>query len=173
MTTTHTYPCHNAYERGIANRKKYPFVASSLYKIKEFHHQLESHPSNLVNIGKCFLGDKNACHRLIGCVSFDKAIYAKKIPSHIAYNLGFKLVSALPLLKHEGLTKHDLYRISTHVNAEAKRLIDLAEHSSIELKTNWPLTARHLASGKGAIYELSLDVFELVDWVLTEVNLCK
>ena len=108
MTASTTYPCHEAYKKGLTDRKKYPFVASSLYKIREFHGRLESLPDNLINIGKCSVGNKNACNSLRGCVSYDKAFYTKKMPHNIAYNMGFKVVSALPALKYEDLTQHDI-----------------------------------------------------------------
>ena len=118
MTTSNTYPCHEAYTKGLTDRKKYPFVASSLYKIREFHGRLESLPDNLINIGKCSVGNKNACNSLRGCDSHDIAIYAKRMPRNITYDLAFKLVSALPSLKYEGLAQHDLDRITAHVNSE-------------------------------------------------------
>ena len=173
MTTSYKYPCHEAYKEGLTDRKKYPFVASSLYKIREFHGRLESLPDNLINIGKCSVGNKNACNSLRGCDSYDKAFYAKKMPRDIAYDLAFKLVSALPSLKYEGLAQHDLDRITAHVNSEVKSLIDLAEQASSELKGNWKQTARHLGFGEGGVYELSLEVLALLDWVMTEVELCK
>ena len=154
MTTSYKYPCHEAYKKGLTDRKKYPFVASSHYKIREFHGRLESLPDNLINIGKCSVGNKNACNSL-------------------AYDLAFKLVSALPSLKYEGLAQHDLDRITAHVNSEVKSLIDLAEQASSELKGNWKQTARHLGFGAGGVYELSLKVLMLLDWVMTEVELCK
>ena len=158
MTTSYKYPCHEAYKKGLTDRKKYPFVASSLYKIREFHGRLESLPDNLINIGKCSVGNKNACNSLKHCDSYDMA---------------FKLVSALPSLKYEGLAQHDLDRITAHVNSEVKSLIDLAEQASSELKGNWKQTARHLGFGAGGVYELSLKVLMLLDWVMTEVELCK
>jgi hypothetical protein len=173
MTTLITYPCREAYAKGIKDRQKYPFVASSLYKIREFHGRLETLPDNLINIGKCSVGDKNACNSLRGCDSWDKAVYAKKTPRDIAYDLSFKLVSALPSLKHEGLAQHDLHRITAHVNSEVKSLIDLGEQASSELKTNWKQTARHLGSGEGGVYEFSLEVLALLDWVMMEAELCK
>ena len=173
MTTSYKYPCHEAYKEGLTDRKKYPFVASSLYKIREFHGRLESFPDNLIKIGKCSIGDKNACNSLRGCDSYDKAAYAKKMPRDIAYDLSFKLISALPSLKHEGLAQHDLDRITAHVNSEVKSLIDLGEQASSELKTNWKQTARHLGFGEGGVYEFSLEVLALLDWVMTEVELCK
>jgi hypothetical protein len=108
MTASTTYPCHEAYKKGLTDRKKYPFVASSLYKIREFHGRLESLPANLINIGKCSVGNKDACNSLRGCDSYDKAFYAKRMPRNITYDLAFKLVSALPSLKYEGLAQHDL-----------------------------------------------------------------
>ena len=173
MTTSYKYPCHEAYKKGLTDRKKYPFVASSLYKIREFHGRLESLPDNLINIGKCSVGNKNACNSLKHCDSYDKAVYAKKMPHDIAYDLAFKLVSALPSLKYEGLAQHDLDRITAHVNSEVKSLIDLAEQASSELKGNWKQTARHLGFGEGGVYELSLEVLALLDWVMAEVELCK
>jgi len=173
MTASTTYPCHEAYKKGLTDRKKYPFVASSLYKIREFHGRLESLPANLINIGKCSVGNKDACNSLRGCDSYDKAFYAKKMPRDIAYDLAFKLVSALPSLKYEGLAQHDLDRITAHVNSEVKSLIDLGEQASSELKTNWKQTARLLGFGKGGVYELPLEVLALLDWVMTEVELCK
>jgi len=132
MTTSHTYPCHEAYTQGITDRKKYPFVASSLYKIREFHGRLRSLPANLINIGKCSVGNKNACHSLRGCVSFDKAVYTKRMPGYIPYDLAFKVVSALPSLKYESLAQHDLDRIIAHVNSKVKRLIDLPEKAKLD-----------------------------------------
>ena len=173
MSTSYKYPCHDAYKKGLTDRKKYPFVASSLYKIREFHGRLESLPDNLINIGKCSVGNKNACNSLIECDSYDKAVYAKTIPRNITRNLAFRLVSALPSLKHEGLAQHDLDRITAHVNSEVKSLVDLAEQASSELKGNWEQTARHLGFGEGGVYELSLEVLVLLDWVMTEVELCK
>ena len=173
MTTSYKYPCHEAYSKGIKDRQKYPFVASSLYKIREFHGRLESLPDNLINIGKCSVGNKNACNSLKRCDSYDKAFYAKKMPRDIAYDLAFKLVSALPSLKYEGLAQHDLDRITAHVNSEVKSLIDLAEQASSEIKGNWKQAARHLGFGEGGVYELSLEVLALLDWVMTEVELCK
>ena len=173
MTTSPLYPCHEAYMKGLTDRKKYPFAASSLYKIREFHGRLESLPDNLINIGKCSVGNKNACNSLKHCDSYDKAVYAKKMPHDIAYDLAFKLVSALPSLKYEGLAQYDLDRITAHVNSEVKSLIDLAEEASSELKGNWKQTARHLGFGAGGVYELSLKVLMLLDWVMTEVELCK
>jgi len=173
MTTSYKYPCHEAYSKGIKDRQKYPFVASSLYKIREFHGRLEPLPDNLINIGKCSVGNKNACNSLRGCDSYDKAIYAKRMPRNITYDLAFKLVSALPSLKYEGLAQHDLDRITAHVNSEVKSLVDLAEQASSELKGNWEQTARHLGFGEGGVYELSLEVLVLLDWVMTEVELCK
>ena len=173
MTASTTYPCHEAYKKGLTDRKKYPFVASSHYKIREFHGRLESLPDNLINIGKCSVGNKNACNSLKHCDSYDKAVYAKKMLRDITRNLAFKLVSALPALKYEGLAQHDLDRITAHVNSEVESLIDLAELTSSELKTNWKQTARLLGFGKGGVYELSLEVLVLLDWVMTEVELCK
>ena len=173
MTTSYKYPCHDAYKKGLTDRKKYPFAASSLYKIREFHGRLEPLPDNLINIGKCSVGNKNACNHLKECDSYDKAVYAKKMPRDITRNLAFKLVSALPALKYEGLAQHDLDRITAHVNSEVESLIDLAELASSELKTNWKQTARHLGFGEGGLYELSLKVLMLLDWVMTEVELCK
>ena len=95
------------------------------------------------------------------------------MPRNIAYDLAFKLVSALPSLKHEGLAQHDLDGITAYVNSQIKRLIDLAEQASRELKSNWKQTARDLRSGEGGVYELSLEVLALLDWVMTEVELCK
>jgi len=173
MTTSYKYPCHDAYKKGLTDRKKYPFAASSLYKIREFHGRLEPLPDNLINIGKCSVGNKNACNSLRGCVSYDKAFYTKRMPRIITYDLAFKLVSALPALKYEGLAQHDLDRITAHVTSEVESLIDLAEQASSELKTNWKQAARHLGFGEGGVYELSLEVLALLDWVMTEVELCK
>ena len=173
MTTSHVCPCHEAYKKGLTDRKKYPFVASSLYKIREFQRRLEPVPAHLINIGKCSVGNKNACNSLTECDSYNKAVYAKKMPRDITRNLAFKLVSALPALKYEGLAQHDLDRITAHVNSEVESLIDLAELASSELKTNWKQTARHLGFGEGGLYELSLKVLMLLDWVMTEVELCK
>ena len=173
MSTSYKYPCHDAYKKGLTDRKKYPFAASSLYKIREFHGRLEPLPDNLINIGKCSVGNKNACNSLIECDSYNKAVYAKKMPRDITRNLAFKLVSALPALKYEGLAQHDLDRITAHVTSEVESLIDLAEQASSELKTNWKQTARHLASGEGAIYDLSLEALALGRWIMAEVELCK
>ena len=173
MSTSYKYPCHDAYKKGLTDRKKYPFVASSLYKIREFQRRLEPVPAHLINIGKCSVGNKNACNSLRGCVSSDKAVYAKSMPLFIAYDFAFKLVSALPALKYEDTAQHDLDRITAHVTAEVESLIDLAELASSELKTNWKQTARHLGFGEGGLYELSLKVLMLLDWVMTEVELCK
>ena len=173
MSTSYKYPCHDAYKKGLTDRKKYPFVASSLYKIREFHGRLEPLPDNLINIGKCSVGNKNACNSLRGCDSYDKAFYAKKMPRNIAYNMGFKVVSALPALKYEDLTQQDIDEITKNVNARVVELLDIAEQASQALKSNWKQTARHLASGEGAIYDLSLEVLALLDWVMTEVELCK
>ena len=173
MTTSNTYPCHEAYTKGLTDRKKYPFTGSSLYKIREFQSRLEPLPHNLVNIGKCAAGNKNACHSLRGCVSSDKSFYTKRMPVFIAYDSAFKLVSALPALKYEGIAEHDLDRITAHVAGEVESLIDLAEQASSELNGNWKQTARHLGFGEGGVYELSLAVLALLDWVMTEVELCK
>ena len=173
MTTSHVYPCHEAYMKGLTDQKKYPFAASSLYKIREFHGRLEPLPDNLINIGKCSIGNKNACHSLRGCISYDKAFYAKRMPRIIAYDLGFKVVSALPSLKYEDLTQHDIDEITKNVNARVVELLDIAEQASQALKSNWKQTARHLATGEGAIYDLSLEVLALLDWVMAEVELCK
>jgi hypothetical protein len=173
MTTSHVYPCHEAYMKGLTDRKKYPFVASSLYKIREFHGRLESLPDNLINIGKCSVGNKNACNSLIECDSYDKAVYAKTIPRNITRNLAFKVVSALPALKYEDLTQHDIDGITKNVNARVVELLDIAEQASQALKSNWKQTARHLASGEGAIYDLSLEALALVRWIMAEVELCK
>lgn len=173
MTASTTYPCHEAYKKGLTDRKKYPFVASSLYKIREFHGRLESLPDNLINIGKCSVGNKNACNSLKRCDSYNIAIYAKRMPRNITYDLAFKLVSALPSLEHEGLAQNDIDGITAYVNSQIKRLIDLAEQASRELKSNWKQTARHLGFGEGSVYELSLEVLALLDWVMTEVELCK
>ena len=171
MTTSHVYPCHEAYMKGLTDRKKYPFVASSLYKIREFHGRLESLPDNLINIGKCSVGNKNACNSLR--VSYDKAFYAKRMPRIIAYNVGFKVVSALPALKYEDLTQQDIDEITKNVNARVVELLDIAEQASQALKSNWKQTARHLASGEGAIYDLSLEALALGRWIMAEVELCK
>jgi len=173
MTTSHVSPCHEAYKKGLTDRKKYPFVASSLYKIREFHGRLEHFPDNLINIGKCSIGNKNACNSLRGCVSYDKAFYTKKMPHNIAYNMGFKVVSALPALKYEDLTQHDIDGITKNVNARVVELLDIAEQASQALKSNWKQTARHLASGEGAIYDLSLEALALGRWIMAEVELCK
>ena len=165
--------CQAAYSKGIKDRQKYPYSSSSLYKIREFKARLEPLPDNLVNIGKCHLGNKNTCHSLRGCVSYDKANYTNKMPRNIAYDLEFKLVSALPALKYEGLTQHDLNRITAHVISEVENLIDLGEQASSELATNWKQTARKLGFGEGGVYELSIKVLVLLDWVMTEVELCK
>ena len=173
VLNSRAHPCHDAYMKGLTDRTKYPFSGSSLYKIKEFQSRLEPLPHNLVNIGKCAAGNKNACNSLRGCVSSDKAVYAKSMPLFIAYDFAFKLVSALPALKYEDTAQHDLDRITAHVTAEVESLIDLAEQASRELTTNWKQTAKNLASGQGALYELSLGVLALLDWVMTEVELCK
>ena len=165
--------CQAAYFKGIKHRKKYPFSGSSLYKIREFHARLEPLPDNFVNIGKCAAGNKNACNSLGGCVSSDKAFYAKRMPLFIAYDFAFKLVSALPALQHEDLTQHDIDEITKNVNARVVELLDIAEQASQALKSNWKQTARHLASGQGALHELTFEVLALLDWVMTEVKLCK
>jgi hypothetical protein len=173
MTTSYKYPCHEAYKKGITDRKKYPFVWSSLYKIREFHYRLERLPDNLINIGKCSIGNKMACHSLKGCVSNDKAFYTKKMPRNIAYDLGFKVVSALSALKHEGLTQQDVDRITAHVNVRIQAVLNTAELALQKLKRNWKQEARYLASGEGDMYQLSLEALALVDWVMAEVELCK
>ena len=111
MTTLRIKSCQEAFKKGLADRKKYPFRDSSLYKIREFQRRLELFPDNLINIGKCSLGKKKACYSLRGCVSFDKAIYAKKMPYDIAYDLAFKVVSALP--SFSGIFSADASRNST------------------------------------------------------------
>ena len=52
-------------------------------------------------------------------------------------------------------------------------MIDLGEQASSELATNWKQTARKLGFGEGGVYELSIKVLVLLDWVMTEVELCK
>jgi len=173
MTTSYKYPCHEAYQKGLADRQKHPFVSSSLYKIREFQRRSRRLPDNLINIGNCSVGNKKACNNLRGCTSYDKAAYTKKQTCEIAYDLAFKLVSALPSLKHEGLAQNDIDGITAYVNSQIKRLIDLAEQASRELKSNWKQTARDLRFGEGGVYELSLEVLALLDWVMTEVELCK
>jgi len=173
MTTLYKYPCHKAYQKGLTDRQKHPFVSSSLYKIREFQRRSRRLPDNLINIGNCSVGNKNACNSLRGCDSYDIAIYAKRMPRNITYDLAFKLVSALPSLKHEGLAQNDIDGITAYVNSQIKRLIDLAEQASRELKSNWKQTARDLRFGEGGVYELSLEVLALLDWVMTEVELCK
>jgi hypothetical protein len=173
MTTSNTNPCHEAYMKGIKDREKYPFGVSSLYKIREFHGRLESLPANLINIGKCSVGNKNACNSLRGCTSHDKAGYTKRRLLSIAYNMGYEVVSALPALKYEDLTQQDIDGITENVNARVVELLDIAEQASQALKSNWKQTARHLASGEGAIYDLSLGALALGRWIMAEVELCK
>jgi hypothetical protein len=168
-----TFPCHEAYSKGIKDRQKYPFVASSLYKIREFHGRLEPLPDNLINIGKCSVGNKNACNSLRGCDSYDKAFYAKRMPRIIAYDVGFKVVSALPALKYEDLTQQNIDEITKSVHAQIQELLDLAEQASSELKGNWKQTARNLASGEGPLFELTLEALALSGWVIEEVEACK
>ena len=165
--------CYDEYNKGLKDRKKYPFTGSSLYKIREFRARLEPLAPNLVNIGKCSVGNKNACNSLKHCDSYDKAVYAKKMPHFIAYDFAFKLVSALPALQHEDLTQHDIDEITKNVNARVLELLDIAEQASQALKSNWKQTARHLASGEGAIYDLSLEALALGRWIMAEVELCK
>ena len=173
MTGSTTYPCHEAYTKGLTDRKKHPFVASSLHKIREFHGRLERLPDNLINIGKCSVGNKNACHSLRECDSYNKAVYTKRLPHNIVYDMGLKVVSALPALKHEGLTQQDIDEITKSVHAQIQELLDLAEQASSELKGNWKQTARNLASGEGPLFELTLLALALSGWVIEEVEACK
>jgi hypothetical protein len=173
MGTSTTNLCQDAYAEGLRDRKRYPFVGSPIFKIKELQGQLELIPSNLINIGKCAAGNKHSRQNLRGCVSYDRAFYTKRIPAHMAYDLGFKVLSALPSLKHENLTQHDVDRVTAHVNSKIDWLLNLAEQASSELKSNWTQAVRDLAVGEGAMYELSQDTLALVDWVIEEVKLCK
>ena len=173
MTTLRIKSCQEAFKKGLADRKKYPFRDSSLYKIREFQRRLELFPDNLINIGKCSLGKKKACYSLRGCVSFDKAVYTKKMPYDIAYDLAFKVVSALPSLKYVGLAQHDLDRITAYVNSKIQGLIDLAGQASVELQNNWKHSARCLAAGEGALVDLVFAALALLNCVLGEVEACK
>ena len=168
-----SYNCHQAYAKGIADRLDHPFTASSLYKIREFKSRLILMPANLVNIGKCAGGDKNACGNLRGCVPHDKALWTKRLPRFIAYDLAFKLVSAVPSLKHEGLTAQNLEGINDHLNDKIQGLIELAEQAANELKRNWKCNASQLARGAGTAHELPLAAEALVYWVLVEVERCR
>ena len=95
------------------------------------------------------------------------------MPRNIAYDLGFKVVSALSALKHEGLTQQDVDRITAHVNVRIQAVLNTAELALQKLKRNWKQEARYLASGEGDMYQLSLEALALVDWVMAEVELCK
>ena len=165
--------CQAAYNQGLKARKKSPFNSGSLYKIREFHRRLESLPENLINIGRCFNGNKISCRDLMGCDKSDKAFYTKKMPRNIAYDFGYEVVSALPALRHDGLPQADLDRITLRVNFRIESMINAAEQSFNELKGNWAEEARHLAYGQGVMYEFSHEALMLVSWIVEEVELCK
>ena len=95
------------------------------------------------------------------------------MPYDIAYDLAFKVVSALPSLKYVGLAQHDLDRITAYVNSQIQGLIDLAGQASVELTNNWKHSARCLAAGEGALMDLVFAALALLDCVLGEVEACK
>ena len=162
--------CQDAYNNGIKQRKSIPFVSGSLYKIKEVQGQFSGYKQEVLNIGKCANGDRNAGYKLRHCTSEDKAYWVRHHAKQMCFDLGRDLAGTLYALKDDGVSQQKIDRLQIQVQGGVYRLIKMAEIARIDAKTNWPQLSKQLALGEGSMYDFIAKASDFVDAVVREIE---
>tara|TARA_B100000787_G_scaffold169501_1_gene160863 strand:- start:131 stop:664 length:534 start_codon:yes stop_codon:yes gene_type:complete len=172
ILSSHTHPCHEAYSEGLLERRPIRMLSGALYKIKEAERRLAT-KDNLTHIGRYACGDQTSRYKIRHCIPEEIEWYTQQIPSFISKDLGYCVLGVLHGLKGDGLSKSDISRIETKAQEQIGYLLALGEIASIELNKDWKSASIELAEGGGAMHHFVAEVLALLDWVMTEVELCK
>ena len=165
--------CVEAYEKGLAWRKCLTMQSGSLYKIKEGQTFLNALPDNLINIGHCAHGDKDACRRLVHCLPEEKAYYVKNLPLNIAETLGNEVIGVLYALKDDGLSAQELTFITNYADAHIDQLIDLGESTYHSIQGPFKSIINDLRDGTGELHEFVFSANFFVNRIVWEAESCK
>jgi hypothetical protein len=162
--------CHEAFQRGLDDRKAYPLTLGD-YKIRETLRDLQRISETITKIAADHRFKVRGYGRYFGCcTSDDAAVWLKRRPQNIAYDLGYYVIPAICALAGDGVPAHIVRACVARANSVTPTIIDDCEEARIALRRGVRTEYTRMKAGQSTVQPLVDAVVELIEVTLRDVK---
>jgi hypothetical protein len=167
----HTYKtCHEAFERGLEDRKAYT-LSSGARRLRESLDGPQRISETLRNIAADIRCKGHGYSRLFGsCTSDDAAVWLKRRPQNIAYDLGYNVVPAIKALARDGVPADAVSRCLASASSVIPAILDDCEAARINLSHRIRTEYTRMKAGQSTVQPLVDAEKALISATLTAVK---
>ena len=165
-----TKTCHDAFQRGLDDRKAYN-LSSGARRLGESLDAPQRISATIANIAAYRKFKRRGGGRPLGCcTSDDAALWLKRRPQDIAYDLAYNVVPAIKALACDGVPPAVVNRCLARANSVTPTIIDHCEAARIALRRGIKHEYKLMKSGGSTVQPLVNAERALISATLTAVK---
>lgn len=162
--------CHDAFQRGLDDRKAYD-LSSGARRLRESLDSPQRISETLRNIAANHQFKVRGYGRYFGCCTSDgAAMWLKRRPQNLAYDLAYNVVPAIKALARDGVPPAIVNRCLARAHSVTPTIIDHCEEARIALRRGVRPEYTRMKAGQSTVQPLLDAVETLIEVTLRDAE---
>lgn len=162
--------CHQKFLEGQQRREPH-VLRRGVYKLEEMRLQYDPMIDDVRQIIK-YKSGITIQPRLICCTTEDMAVWLKKAPGDVAFDLGYYLLPAVAALTGDSVPGSTVDSMTTRFRHLARHLVNSCQAAHVAIKRSIAIEYRRMRYGESYVLPLLLQAQALFHVAIVEAEHC-